>query len=388
MGHSARRGVELKATHSHQRRTNISAISPKDAGPSVMTLGVLYHAQSDQFQFFAPPPLEVWTMRTLSSYVMQLYDPLELLSPIFQKGRRLVQLLWRMGCKWDEPLSPELSEAASSYSRMLSTIHILHIPRCVRGPLDVAGWEILCFVDASSHTMAGCLYQRTLYANGTYISCIICSKLRMVSIKKQESIPRAETQAGVIGVNLAFDLARAYRIDMEKITFFSDSTTLLWWLRMLKPLSIYVANRVYQILDRSSITQWKHVRTHENPADIPTRGSNPKALARSTLRWEGPGFLVKPREQWPEQLEVLPTPESNAEETSLQEIVSNLSFLTVEEEAGVFLPDGESLSLLVGRFAPLRKGLKIAAMVCYYINLCMLKSRAPSYDIGLQYGGL
>ena len=245
----------------------------------------------------------------------------------------------------------------------------------------MAGWEILCFVDASSHTMAGCLYQRTLYINGTYTSCLICSKMRLVPVKKQESIPRAETQAGVIGVNLAFDLAKAYRIDMEKITFFSDSTTLLWWLRTLKPLSIYIANRVCQILDRSSVRQWKNVRTHENPADIPTRGSNPKNLARSTLWWEGLGFLLKPREKWPEQPEILPTPESSLEEASLQEIISNLSFLSIEEEKGIFQPNGESLSTLVGRFAPLRKGLKIAALVCHFLNIRMVKNRAPSFEI-------
>ena len=33
---------------------------PKETGPSVKALGVLYHAQSHQFQFFAPPPPEVW----------------------------------------------------------------------------------------------------------------------------------------------------------------------------------------------------------------------------------------------------------------------------------------------------------------------------------------
>ena len=98
-------------------------------------------------------------MRTLASNMMQLFDPLELLSPVVQKGRRLVQLLWQLKCKWDDLLEGPWAHAADAYAKMLAKVHELHVPRCIRGPLSVAGWEIVCFVDASSHTMASCIYQ-------------------------------------------------------------------------------------------------------------------------------------------------------------------------------------------------------------------------------------
>ena len=346
---------------------------PDEARPTVKTLGILYHAPTDQLQFFAPKAPEVWTMRTLASYVMQLFDPLELLSPIVQKGRRLTQLLWRMKCKWDEPLSGELEVAANSYAQMLATIHELHLPRCLRGPLDVSGWEIICFVDASSHTMASCLYQRTLYVGGTISSQLICSKMKLVPVKKQESIPRVETQAGVIGVRLAFDLATAYHFSIDKVTFFTDSTTVLWWLRTTNPLSIFVANRICQILDRTRLAQWKHIRTNENPADIPTRGATPTVLKNSTLWWEGPPFLQQPRASWPVQPTIFPTPEAEEEQASLRDIVSNLTFLTVEDDKIKFEPTGEGLAYLVGRYASLRKGIKVAAKVWGYVALCLGK---------------
>ena len=168
---------------------------------------------------------------------MQLFDPLELLSPVVQKGRHLVQLLWRLKCKWDEPLFGPWAQAANLYATMLLAVHELHISRCIRGPLAVAGWEIACFMDASSHTMAGCLYHRTLYAGGVITTHLICSKMKLVPVRKQESIPRAETQAGLIGVKLAFDLATAYGFDMRKI------------------------------LDRTQLSQWLHVSTKENPTE-------------------------------------------------------------------------------------------------------------------------
>ena len=299
-----------KSLPTADRAKSFSFASPEDTlmshpatpdGPTVKALGVLYHAVVDQFQFFAPVPPERWTMRTLSSFVMQLFDPLELLSPVVQRGRRLVQLLWRLECKWDEPLPEEMKQVAQKYAKMLEGLHTIHINRCLRHPLALVGWEILCFTDASSHTMAACLYQRTLYANGSISCTLICSKMRLVPIRKQESVPRAETQAGVIGVKLAVDLAIAYGIDMRKLSFFSDSTTLLWWLRTTKPLSIFVANRVCQILDRTKVQQWNHVTTHENPADIPTRGESPEGLKNSNLWWEGPAFASRPRAEWPRQ---------------------------------------------------------------------------------------
>ena len=340
-------------------------------------LGVLYHAPTDKFQFFAPTRPKVWTMRTLSSFVMQLFDPLELLSPVVQKGRRLVQLLWRLKCKWDEPLLGPWARAADSYATMLLAVHELHISRCIRSPLAVVGWEIACFVDASSHTMAGCLYHRTLYAGGVITAHLICSKMKLVPVRKQESIPRAETQAGLIGVKLAFDLATAYHFDMRKVSFFSDSTTLLWWLRTTSPMSIFVANRICQILDRTQLSQWLHVSTQENPADIPTRGAMPRNLNKSKLWWEGPQFLQRPRSEWPSQPNIFPTPEAWEEETSVREIVSNLTFLTIEGQSPKFEPEGRRLAELVGRYSSLRRGIKIVALVWSFVDLLLGSRKDP-----------
>ena len=92
-------------------------------------------------------------------------------------------------------------------------------------------------------------------------------------------------------MKLAFNLATAYGFDMHKVTLFSDLTTLLWWLRTTRPMTVYVANRVCQILDWTRLTQWQHVSTEENPADIPTRSATPLMLKKSELWWEGPKFL-------------------------------------------------------------------------------------------------
>ena len=163
---------------------------------------------------------------------------------------------------------------------------------------------------------------------------------------------------------------------MKQVTFFSDSTTLLWWLRTTSPLSIYVANRVCQILDHTELWQWRHVRTNENPADIPTRGSNPTALRESKLWWKGPPFLRQPRKMCPVQPYIFPTLEANQEEDSLREIISNLSFLTSERDKPRYEPAGAGLASLVDRYESLNNGIRIATRVWAF--LC-LRLRVGSY---------
>jgi hypothetical protein len=43
-----------------------------------------------------------------------------------------------------------------------------------------------------------------------------------------------------------------------------------------KRFHIFVANRVQQIRDITQPEQWHHIRTHENPADIASRGISVK----------------------------------------------------------------------------------------------------------------
>ena len=95
--------------------------------------------------------------------------------------------------------------------------------------------------------------------------------------------------------------------DMSSVLFFTDSTTVLWWLRTHKELDVFVGNRVCKILDGSGLQQWFHVATGSNPADIPTRGLSGKLLAKSDLWWEGPEFFTSPRREWPKQPEVVET---------------------------------------------------------------------------------
>ena len=71
----------------------------------------------------------------------------------------------------------------------------------------------------------------------------------------------------------------------------TDSTTVLQWLGSLDKQSIFVANRISETLESTTVDQWFHVSTADNPEDAGTRGMSAENLQTSS--WlTGPSFLL------------------------------------------------------------------------------------------------
>ena len=67
-------------------------------------------------------------------------------------------------------------------------------------------------------------------------------------------------------------------------------------------------------------SQWQHVSTEENPADLCTRGANPSELADSPLWWNGPDWLTKDFKEWSKMKDARPEQtKRNAREENLTE---------------------------------------------------------------------
>ena len=70
----------------------------------------------------------------------------------------------------------------------------------------------------------------------------------------------------------------------------SDSSTVLQWLTSLEKQPTFVANRVCEILDLTTVDEWHYVPTAHNPADAGTRGMSATDLL-NTCWLTGPDFL-------------------------------------------------------------------------------------------------
>ncbi len=79
---------------------------------------------------------------------------------------------------------------------------------------------------------------------------------------------------------------------------------LAWLQKPLHKMKVFVANRIAMIRDFLQDSEWQHVQSEYNPADLPSRGVSAKELAKSELWWKGPPWLSLQVQQWPSQPEI------------------------------------------------------------------------------------
>ena len=246
-----------------------------------------------------------------------------------------------------------------------------HIDRRVRAAFKTLNERLVVFTDASSEAQAAAAY---LWCEGEQ-KCsgyLWASKQKISSLNRCDSIARLELEGAVMGVELSRQICEAMCWDMNRTLYFTDSTTVLWWLRSNKELDVFVGNRVCKILDYSSECQWFHVRTAENPADIPTRGMSGRKLACCTLWWEGPPFFKNPMDAWPEQPEVVETRDCHEGYRRSERRVENWLLLTKsggheERDARSGWPDKYWYDIIIS-FSNLRLGYGVAVQVYRFLG--------------------
>ncbi|XP_063972059.1 uncharacterized protein LOC135159927 [Diachasmimorpha longicaudata] len=64
-------------------------------------------------------------------------------------------------------------------------------------------------------------------------------------------------------------------------------------------LQVFVSNRVGEIQQKTNIQNWRHVRTHDNPADLVSRGKTPSEFVKPSLWICGPSWLEGDENGWP-----------------------------------------------------------------------------------------
>ena len=137
--------------------------------------------------------------------------------------------------------------------------------------------------------------------DGVEVSFVL-GKCRIALIK-QLSIPRLELQAAVYSVRLRTLFVQEHDLRIDSVTHWTDSVTVLQWLHSAdKKQNVFVANRAVQILENSTIDEWKHVKGEMNPSDIGTRGITIEKLTESD--WlSGPIWLKDHPDDWPSSLQ-------------------------------------------------------------------------------------
>lgn len=270
----------------------------------IKALGIAWNPATDSFGFTSkldPKDFKIFTKRSALSTTSRLFDPIGLIAPIIVVGKIFMKKVWATELDWDDTLPAALHNEWVQYIDGLQHIPAIKIPRWIRTSKSNRSLQMHGFCDASAMAYGAALYIRTIDQNNEVHVHLISSKSK-VAPKKASTIPRLELcGAHLLSVLLA-SIRKGFRhasIPPKDIVLWCDSEIVCYWLRNNKPLKVFVCNRVSKINELTEDIRWRHVRTHDNPADLVSRGVSPKGLADSSLWWHGPSWLRLPSEEWP-----------------------------------------------------------------------------------------
>lgn len=242
---------------------------------------------------------DVITRRVIASESARLYDPNGYITPIMIRGKMLMQDAWRTTDDWDEGVSKELALKWNELRKDVPNVERIQIPRWL-GITAGGKMQLHIFADASRKAMGAVAYTRFQDTNGKVIVSLLTSKSRVAQLAVV-TIPRMELQAAVIAVEMAQSICEALDMEMNEVRLWSDSEVVLYWLRKIpQDLKVFIAHRVATIQAVTPARSWQHVKSEDNPADLISRGCTVDELIVSKNWWQGPEFLTKTEEEWPQ----------------------------------------------------------------------------------------
>ena len=286
-------------------------------------LGIIWNKNTDTFEFkskFATQEefLEAqkitesftgWTKSLILRFSATVYDPKGLICPFVVRSRKILQRLWQENLDWKDKIPEIFQKLWHEWLHELFTdAPKISFPRCLNFE-EGKTYSLHTFSDSSTEAYAACVYVRIEDSRGengskTVESFLITAKAR-VTPTKAESVSRLELCSAVIGHRLGYAVAVAYGMNPKKIHFWTDSMNVLHWINTpANRIQTFVSNRVGQIQAHSEATQWRHVPTDQNPADIGTRDISMADLAKSEMWKSGPKFLLQDESEWPPAFQV------------------------------------------------------------------------------------
>ncbi|XP_036151070.1 uncharacterized protein LOC118648763 [Monomorium pharaonis] len=215
----------------------------------------------------------------------------------------LMQECWKAQISWDESVPTVLHSSWLSFTEQLNMIDGLTIPRqlIINNPKSV---QVHGFCDASKIGYGACLYVRSCDEQGNTLVRLWCSKTRVAPLK-ETTIPRLELCGALTLARLFKEVSNSWNSCPNKITFWCDSMIVLHWLKKAPAtLKVFEANRVGEIQKITDGLEWRHIKSEHNPADALSRSQFPREFLKNESWFDGPAWLSRPEENWPESIEI------------------------------------------------------------------------------------
>nr|XP_029728573.1 uncharacterized protein LOC109397738 [Aedes albopictus] len=234
----------------------------------------------------------------------------------------------------------------------------VQVPRRVIGVCKPQRTYLHGYSDASERAMGACVYVRTVDDAGNISSRLLCSKSKIAPIgNNRTTLPRLELCASVLLARLISNVKAAINEPIFEVHAWTDSQVVLAWLNGgASRWKTFVANRVAEITTHLPAINWDHVDTHQNPADLISRGALPEKLRDNSLWWNGP--------TWSPNTGHHPPPQSNGSSLTQQQVqqIDREQKTTAVSLVAVY--ENHLLDSLMARFYPdLQMLLRVTARV-------------------------
>ena len=231
------------------------------------------------------------TQRFVLSLVSQVFDPIGLMAPFTVGARLLLKDNWRRsGQHWDEELPKDTVERFLEWSIELPKLGEIAIPRSYFSE-NFEHLELHMFGDSSQDvfTAVGFLRAQVNTSSGPKTELAFFLGITGVAPMKVMTFPKLELQSALLAAQWKQDICGALTVHVNKVFVRTESTTVLQWLQPTSNQPIFIANRVCEILEHTSVDERNHVSSSDNPADANTRGMSAEVLQSSS--WvRGPDF--------------------------------------------------------------------------------------------------
>lgn len=282
--------LEVLLKENNYRNEDNFILSHKDK--QLKTLGIAWDPETDVLKYCINVNVNISeiTKRTILSTISQIFDPLGLVGPAIIQAKLLIQALWKLDLGWDQDIPPDLKQIWLDYSSQIELLNKIQINRQVLIS-DCVSVELHGFCDSSERAYGACIYVCSVDSSGNKDVRLLTAKSRVAPVKKL-TLPRLELLAAHLLAELMTAIRKILDIHVSQITYYTDSTIVLSWIR-IEPcnLKTFVANRIAKIIENSNPDDWKHVVSQANPADVISRGLNPKDLLICNIWFYSPEFL-------------------------------------------------------------------------------------------------
>ena len=309
---------------------------------SILGVGYCFEKDEMNVSIREKADSELKTKRDLLSFIAGVYDPCGFIAPWCLEGRNLFQKINSPKIPYKSDLPPDIKEAANKWVKSINLLKMLKISRWTN-PLGLSDsiTEICIFCDASKIGYGLVIYMRKSVKGATDSSQIsvsfLLSKSHVVpsnmnlnptkdAISHGDSIPRLELVAAKAAAQWRDYFSREILDKIDKFFLFTDSLTILNWLWDFdKRFKCFENFRIKAIRSLSELSEWRHVPTKDNPADLCSKGIKSHETKKWSFLHSGPLFLLLDYSNWPPA-----RPIKSLKSTPLEADVSAINVITME----------------------------------------------------------